>query len=171
VDDVVVVVGHEADAIVSSFSASGLPARFVVNHDYDRGQWSSLVAGLGVVDRPGVSATLMTLVDVPLVTADTVRAVIACYRRTHAPVVRPTSGSRHGHPMLVDRSLFAELRAADPAAGAKPVIRAHATAAGDIAIADEGAFRDIDTEEEYLKMLSDRSSGGAECQQPSREQA
>jgi molybdenum cofactor cytidylyltransferase len=171
VDDVVVVVGHEADAIVSSFSASGLPARFVVNHDYDRGQWSSLVAGLGVVDRPGVAATLMTLVDVPLVTADTVRAVLACYRRTRAPVVRPTSGSRHGHPLLVDRSLFAELRAADPAEGAKPVIRAHASAAGDIAIADDGAFRDIDTEEDYLRMLSDRSSGGAGSQRQSREQA
>lgn len=171
VDDVVVVVGHEADAIVSSFSASGLPARFVVNHDYDRGQWSSLVAGLGVVDRPGVSATLMTLVDVPLVTADTVRAVLACYRRTHAPVVRPTAGSRHGHPLLVDRSLFAELRAADPAEGAKPVIRGHASAAGDIAIADEGAFRDIDTEEDYLRMISDRSSGGAVRLRQSREQA
>jgi len=171
VDDVVVVVGHEADAIVSSFSASGLPARFVVNHDYDRGQWSSLVAGIGVVDRPGVSATLMTLVDVPLVTADTVRAVLACYRRTHAPVVRPTSGNRHGHPLLVDRSLFAELRAADPAAGAKPVIRAHASAAGDIAIADEGAFRDIDTEEDYLQMISDRSSGGAGSPRLSREKA
>jgi molybdenum cofactor cytidylyltransferase len=171
VDDVVVVVGHEADAIVSSFSASGLPARFVVNHDYDRGQWSSLVAGLGVVDRPGVSATLMTLVDVPLVTADTVRAVLACYRRTHAPVVRPTAGSRHGHPLLVDRSLFAELRAADPAEGAKPVIRAHASAAGDIAIADEGAFRDIDTEEDYLQMISDRSSGGAGSPRLSREKA
>jgi molybdenum cofactor cytidylyltransferase len=171
VDDVVVVVGHEADAIVSSFSASGLPARFVVNHDYDRGQWSSLVAGLGVVDRPGVAATLMTLVDVPLVTADTVRAVLACYRRTRAPVVRPTSGSRHGHPLLVDRSLFAELRAADPAEGAKPVIRAHASAAGDIAIADEGAFRDIDTEEDYLRLISDRSSGGAARPRQSREQA
>jgi molybdenum cofactor cytidylyltransferase len=171
VDDVVVVVGHEADAIVSSFSASGLPARFVINHDYDRGQWSSFVAGLGVVDRPGVAATLMTLVDVPLVTADTVRAVLKCYRRTHAPVVRPTSGSRHGHPLLVDRSLFAELRAADPAEGAKPVIRAHASAAGDIAIADEGAFRDIDTEEDYLRMISDQSSGGAGSQRQSREQA
>jgi molybdenum cofactor cytidylyltransferase len=169
VDDVVVVVGHEADAIVSSFSASGLPARLVVNHDYDRGQWSSLVAGLGVVDRPGVSATLITLVDVPLVTSDTVRAVLACYHRTHAPVVRPTAGSRHGHPLLVDRSLFAELRAADPAEGAKPVIRAHATAAGDIAIADEGAFRDIDTEEDYLRMISDRSSGGAGSPRQSRE--
>ena len=169
VDDVVVVVGHEADAIVSSFTASGLPARFVVNHDYDRGQWSSLVAGLGVVDRPGVSAALVTLVDVPLVAADTVRAVLACYRRTHAPVVRPTAGSRHGHPLLVDRSLFAELRAADPVEGAKPVIRAHASAAGDIAIADEGAFRDIDTEEDYLRMISDRSSGGAGSPRQSRE--
>jgi molybdenum cofactor cytidylyltransferase len=171
VDDVVVVVGHEADAIVSSFSASGLPARFIVNHDYDRGQWSSLVAGLGVVDRPGVAAALITLVDVPLVTADTVRAVLACYRRTHAPVVRPTAGSRHGHPLLVDRSVFAELRAADPAEGAKPVIRAHASAAGDIAIGDEGAFRDIDTEEDYLRMISDQSSGGAGSPRQSREQA
>ena len=37
VDDVVVVVGHEADDIVTTFVASGLPARFVVNRDYDRG--------------------------------------------------------------------------------------------------------------------------------------
>lgn len=170
VDDVVVVVGHDADAIASAFSASGLPARFVVNHDYDRGQWSSLVAGLGVVDRPGVLAALITLVDVPLVTAETVRAVIACYRNTRAPVVRPTSGNRHGHPLLVDRSLFAELRAADPAEGAKPVIRAHASVAGDIAIADEGAFRDIDTEEDYLEMISDRSSGGAGSPRQCREE-
>lgn len=160
VDDVVVVVGHDAEAIVSAFASSGLPARFVVNQEYDRGQWSSLVAGLGIVDRPGVAAVLVTLVDVPLVAASTVRAVLDCYRRTGAPVVRPTSGTRHGHPLLVDRSLFAELRAADPVAGAKPIIRAHASAAGDLEIADEGAFRDIDTEEEYRTMLSSRSNGG-----------
>ena len=114
VDDVVVVVGHEADAIVSAFASSGLPARFVVNREYDRGQWSSLVAGLGIVDRPGVAAVLVTLVDVPLVAPRTVRGVLECYRRTGARVVRPTSGARHGHPLLVDRSLFAELRAAHP---------------------------------------------------------
>jgi len=160
VDDVVVVVGHEADAIVSAFASSGLPARFVVNREYDRGQWSSLVAGLGVVDRPGVSAALVTLVDVPLVTSSTVRAVIECYWRTRAPVVRPTSGARHGHPLLVDRSLFAELRAADPATGAKPIIRAHLSVAGDFEVDDEGAFKDIDTEEDYLRVVSGRSSGG-----------
>jgi molybdenum cofactor cytidylyltransferase len=154
VDDVVVVVGHEAEAIVSSFAASGLPARFAVNLEYDRGQLSSLIVGLGIVGRPGIVAALVTLVDVPLVSAATVRAVIDCYRRTRAPVVRPTSGARHGHPLLIDRALFNELRAADPAGGAKPIVRAHASAAGDLAVDDEGAFTDIDTVEDYRRATS-----------------
>ena len=162
VDDVIVVVGHDADPIASSFSESGLPARFVVNREYDRGQLSSLLAGLGVVDRPGVSATLVTLVDVPLVSAATVRVVIETYRRTRAPIVRPTSGDRHGHPLLIDRVLFEKLRAADPSAGAKPIVCAYASADGDIAVDDEGAFTDIDTEEEYRKAFSVRAGDGFE---------
>jgi molybdenum cofactor cytidylyltransferase len=138
VDDVIVVVGHEAEPIAASFAASGLPARFVVNREYDMGQLSSLLAGVNALDRPGVSAVLVTLVDVPLVSAATVRAVIDAYRRTHVPIVRPTSGDRHGHPLLIDRVLFDALRAADPLTGAKPVVRAHASAVGDIAIDDEG---------------------------------
>jgi molybdenum cofactor cytidylyltransferase len=162
VDDVVVVVGHHVDEIVESLAATGLRARTVVNRDYDRGQLSSIVAGLAVVDRPGVAAALITPVDVPLVSAATVRTVLACYRRTHALVVRPTSGTRHGHPLLIDRRLFDELRSADPELGAKPVVRAHASAAGDVPIGDEGAYTDIDTEDEYRKWVrtGDRSGGG-----------
>ena len=89
------------------------------------------------------------------------RAVIDSYRRNPVPIVRPTSGGRHGHPLLIDRSLFGALRSADVSAGAKPVVRAHASAAGDIAVDDEGAFLDIDTEEDYLKTISARSNGGA----------
>jgi molybdenum cofactor cytidylyltransferase len=153
VDDVIVVVGHDAQAIVDAFAVSELRARFVENPDYDRGQLSSLVAGLSVADRPGVAAVLVTLVDVPLVSASTVRTVVGAYRRTGVPIVRPTSGTRHGHPLLIDRSVFAALRAADPEAGAKPIVRAHASAAGDIAIDDEGAFLDIDTPDEYLRLF------------------
>ena len=152
VDDVVVVVGHDAELVVSSLAASGLPARFALNRDYDRGQLSSLLAGLAVVDRPGVAAVLLTLVDVPLVSEATVRAVLEHYRRTRAPIVRPTSGRRHGHPLLIDRALFAELRAADATAGAKPVVRAHASEAGDVPVDDEGAFTDIDTAEDYARV-------------------
>jgi len=160
VADVVIVVGHDADAIAKSFAESGLPARFVLNPNYDRGQLTSLVAGLDVVDRPGTTATLVTLVDVPLVSSATVRTVIDRYRATHAPVVRPTSGTRHGHPLLIDRSLFNALRTADPAAGSKPIVRAHASSEGDVPIEDEGAFIDVDTAEDYARLISDRSIDG-----------
>jgi molybdenum cofactor cytidylyltransferase len=149
IDDVVVVVGHEARAVVDDFVASGLPARLVENPDYESGQLSSLLAGLRVVDRPGVTAVLVTLVDVPLVSPATVRAVVDRYRQTHAPVVRPSRGDEHGHPLLIDRSLFDAVRRADAAEGVKPVIRAHATRDGNVESDDAGAFTDIDTPSDY----------------------
>jgi CTP:molybdopterin cytidylyltransferase MocA len=88
---------------------------------------------------------------------------------SRAPVVRPTSGGRHGHPLLIDRSLFAALRSADPAAGAKPIVRAHASAAGDLEIADEGAFTDIDTEEDYRRWVIGRYGGAVGGHLPSIE--
>jgi molybdenum cofactor cytidylyltransferase len=156
VDDVIVVVGHDAETIAGAFAATDLAARFVINRGYDRGQLSSLVAGINAIDRPGVVAALVTLVDVPLVSAATVRAVVDHYRALRLPVVRPTSGARHGHPLLIDRTLFDAIRHADPVAGAKPVVRGHASAAGDLPIADEGAFMDIDTAEEYERWISGR---------------
>jgi molybdenum cofactor cytidylyltransferase len=152
VEDVVVVVGHDAKAVADAFAASDLVARFVENPDYEQGQLSSLLAGLRVVDRPGVVATLVTLVDVPLVGASTVRAVVDRYHATHAPIVRPVRGAAHGHPVLIDRSLFDALRRADPAVGAKAVIRANVSAAGDVVVDDDGAFADADTPEDYERL-------------------
>jgi molybdenum cofactor cytidylyltransferase len=154
VEDVVIVVGHEPAAVVDACAAGDLDARLVENPDYEQGQLSSLLAGLKVVDRPGVVAVLMTLVDVPLVSAATVRAVVDRYRSTRAAVVRPVRGSEHGHPVLIDRSLFDSIRRADPAVGAKAVIRAHVSEAGDVAVADDGAFSDADTPEDYDRLLS-----------------
>lgn len=154
VDDVVIVVGHEAAEVVSEFGRSGLPARFAFNAAYEQGQLSSLLAGLAVVDRPGVEAALVTLVDVPFVSVATVRAVVERYQETHAMVVRPTRGADHGHPLLIRRELFDVIRRADPTLGAKPLVRAYATGEGDVAIEDRGAFTDIDTEPEYEAALA-----------------
>ena len=154
IDDVVIVLGYEMEAVLSNFRESGLSARFVENPDYASGQLSSLVAGLRVVDRPGVAATLVTLVDVPFVSEATVRAVVERYRGTHARIVRPMRRGRYGHPLLVDRSLFDQLRRADPNLGAKAVVRAHATPEGNVEVDDDGAFADIDTPEEYQRALS-----------------
>ncbi len=152
VEDVVVVVGHDAELVSNALSGMDLAPRVILNTDYESGQLSSILAGLRAVDRPGVAAMLMTLVDVPLVSAETVRAVLMRYRSTSAPVVRPVNGDRHGHPVLIDRRLFGQFRGADSASGVKPIVRAHASAVGDVEVLDEGAFTDIDTPEDYAAV-------------------
>lgn len=153
VEDVVVVLGHEADAIQAHVVAAGLTPRFVINREYDRGQLSSVLAGVRAIDRPGVLAMLLTLVDVPFVSASTVRSVVERYRTTHAPIVRPVRGALHGHPVLIDRSLFDRLRAADPQEGAKPIVRANVSEAGNVPIDDEGAYLDVDTPDSYARAV------------------
>jgi molybdenum cofactor cytidylyltransferase len=153
VEDVVVVVGHEAGKVRESLDSLGLHPRIVVNAAYETGQLSSVLAGLNAIDRPGVTAMLLSLVDVPFVSAATVRAVLQRHRENHAPIVRPVRGNLHGHPVLVARALFDALRSADAASGPKPVVRAHVSAAGDVPVDDEGAFCDIDTPEEYESAI------------------
>jgi molybdenum cofactor cytidylyltransferase len=171
VNDVVVVVGHEADAVRASLldhgvrlkpdpTAAGVGdrphsdrrVRLVLNPAYESGQLSSLLAGLNAVDGPDVRAMLMTLVDVPAASAATIQRVIDCYFETNAPVVRPVRGDEHGHPVLIDRRLFDKLRAANPAEGAKPIVRAYASEPGNVAVDDEGAFFDVDTPADYARL-------------------
>ncbi len=147
-----VVVGADSEAIRAG--ARPRPhVRIVDNPDYERGQLTSLVAGLRAVDSAGASAALVTLVDVPLVSAATVRTLIAVQRERGAPVVRPVSNGRHGHPVIFGRILFEELERADPAQGAKPIVRAHAANMIEVPVKDEGAFTDIDTREDYERFI------------------
>ena len=153
VDDVVVVAGYHVEAIERAASLLAMPVRVLHNPAPEDGQLSSLLIALTAVDHPGVSAMLVTLVDLPLVLPATVRAVLEGYRRTAAPIVRPARGGRHGHPILFDRSLFDELRHVDPELGAKPVVRAHAADGLEIDTEDQGAFDDVDTPEDYERVF------------------
>ena len=80
----------------------------------------ALVAAVRPRVVPDAPAVLVTLVDVPLVTA-------ALVRRAHrgvgvVPARRssgPTRAGRHGHPMLVAQPLIGELLAADPSSSAR----------------------------------------------------
>ena len=74
-------------------------------------------------------------------------------RGRRADVVRPVRGALHGHPVLIDRRLFAELRTADPDTGAKPVVRAHVSPAGYVEVEDAGAFADVDTPADYQNLI------------------
>jgi molybdenum cofactor cytidylyltransferase len=152
VDEVVVVVGADAVAIRAAISETPR-VRLITNVDYERGQLTSLLAGLRAIDRPGVSAALVTLIDCPLITVDNVRGLIRARMERGAPIVRPGKDGRHGHPVIFGRELFDELRRADPAQGAKAVVHAHAADILEVPTDEEGAYIDIDTPEDYERWI------------------
>ena len=80
----------------------------VDNPDYEEGQLSSLLVGLAAVERQdNVEAVMVTLVDLPLISPSTVRAVLDAYRaKPDAPLVRPRRGNRYGHPVIFNRFDF-----------------------------------------------------------------
>jgi tRNA (mo5U34)-methyltransferase len=150
VTDAVVVVRSGSPDVVAEIEASGC-GRHVVNPRADEGQLSSLLTGLDAVDRDGVEGVLVTLVDVPLVGAGAVRTLIARARASDAAILRAVHGGRHGHPVLFKRTVFDALRRADPAIGAKAVIRDWPPE--DVEVDDPGVVEDVDTPADYSRVV------------------
>ena len=161
VTNVAVVAGAHIDAVRHAMPNHERRARVVEHPAWQRGQLSSLLAGLDAVDSPLLEAVMVTPVDVPLVTPFTVAAVLGAWRRTRAPIVRPADAStaptegrqRHGHPVIFDRAVFADLRAADLNIGAKAVFAIHRDRVLNVEVNDAGAFEDIDTPADYERLL------------------
>ena len=160
-DAVVVVIGGDAAAVRASLPRDDAQVSAVENPRYEEGQLSSLLVGLAAAEQrhDNVEAVMMTLVDLPLISAATVRAVRDAFlANPGAPLVRPRRGARHGHPVIFNRSIFGELRRADPSTGAKPVVHAHAAEEVNVDVDDEGAFIDIDTPQDYDRFIGPPST-------------
>jgi molybdenum cofactor cytidylyltransferase len=150
VTDAVVVVRPTHDEVIAEVAASGF-GRAVVNPRAEDGQLSSLIAGLDAIDEPGVDAALVTLVDVPLVAASAIRLLLARTAISTAPILRAVHHGAHGHPVVFKREIFAALRAADPAEGAKAIVRA--ASVEDVETGDPGVLEDVDTPEDYARLI------------------
>ena len=119
--------------------------RFVQNDAWEEGQLSSLRHGILSVSAPELEAVLVALVDVPLVSRPTVQRLIEVWRRRRPPIVRPSHGGVHGHPVIFDCVTFDDLLTADLPEGAKTIVHAHHDQVVNVEVDDRGAFLDFDT--------------------------
>jgi len=154
----VLVVGRPDDealrAEVQRIGDAGAAVRLVINAHPDRGQLSSLLAGLNAADRPGVTGVLVTPVDAPMILPATVRVLLAEFSAAPHAIVRAAFQGRHGHPVIFARRHFDDLRHADPSVGAKAVIRAHAGSVLTVDVSDPGVIQDIDGPDDYARLFN-----------------
>lgn len=127
--------------------------RYVENPDPERGQLSSLLAGLDAAESRAPAGVLVLPVDTPMVRADTVAAAIAAFRTTGSAIVRVSYQGRHGHPVIFGAGVFGDLRTADPAVGAKAVLRSLSDRVFEIEVDDRGVLADVDEPADYRRLF------------------
>ncbi|GAB7095910.1 hypothetical protein JCM30237_30640 [Halolamina litorea] len=150
VEDIVVVLGHEAAEVRKRADLSG--ATVVENERYEDGMLSSVREGVREAQDRDADGLLLSPVDYPLIPTHAISAVIDAFsEQPAADVIQPTTDGGRGHPPLFAASTFDALLH-DPATeteGARAVVYADDTDTREVAVDDERIFVDIDTPEEY----------------------
>jgi molybdenum cofactor cytidylyltransferase len=141
VDEIVVVTGHDADAVEASVR---LPAnaRVVRNPAYREGQASSLGAGLHALDGDSEAAVVL-MTDQPDVTADVVRALVRRFLAARSQIVRAAYRDGPG-PSLLSREIYAEAGHLFGDEGARGLMASHPDWVDEVPI-DRPAPPDVDT--------------------------
>jgi molybdenum cofactor cytidylyltransferase len=174
-DEIILVLGHEAEAIEKSLSdlletfESRIPERkmssarwdhdfqrphieIVINPDYKQGMASSLQAGLRALD-PGSEAFLVILADQPGIGPDIVNRLIRGFQQADPKrgIVRPVYRGLRGHPVLIGAKYLQEARQLQGDVGARQILIDHPEDILEIDVDEDAILKDIDTPEEYRK--------------------
>jgi molybdenum cofactor cytidylyltransferase len=111
VDEVVVVLGHYADAIEAAVRE--FPVTLARNPSPDNGQASSVLVGLNALSAK-LDAVIVALADQPLVNAQDFTALIGAYKkRGSAAMVVPRVGGEPGNPVIFEAALREDWLAGD----------------------------------------------------------
>jgi molybdenum cofactor cytidylyltransferase len=143
VERLIIVLGAHSERVRPAVPGD---SRIVVveNCYYERGQLSSLKAGLPAVSLTA-SAALVHLADHPLVRPATLEALVAEYGRSGQPIIIARYLGRRGHPVIFGRALFDELRGAPEDQGARAVVNADPSRVAYVDVDDAGVTTDLDT--------------------------
>jgi molybdenum cofactor cytidylyltransferase len=150
VEDVIVVVGHGAKETMPIVHDCG--ARAVMNEQFERGMFSSVQAGVEVL-RPESEAFFVLPVDIPLVSTQTIRDLLAAYRGGKGKIVVPVFQGRRGHPPLISAGYRNEILSYCGDDGLRGFFRKHKRHSELVEVADEMILFDLDTPADYEALL------------------
>lgn len=142
-DPILVVLGANAGLIQASLDNETI--QVVTNPDWDKGQSTSLKAGVTAI-RHTVDGVLFLLCDQPHLTVNLVNAVVEEGLRS-GKVVTPIINDRRANPVYFPASCFPLFETLEGDAGGRQIIPAcpHTT----LPWLDDWMARDIDTPEDY----------------------
>lgn len=148
-DPVVVVVGaYRAQVEAALQGIEGI--QIVYNPDWDRGQSTSVRAGLAALPAQ-VGGAVFMMSDQPQVPAELVQSLCEAHAVSLAPVVAPMVDGRRTAPTLFDAAAFEELKAISGDKGGRQVMSRFRVKY--VPWLDPAVGMDVDTPEDYRRLL------------------
>jgi len=164
-DRVIVVIGlHDQvtrTAVEQTARALGAKGRVEVAEGvpYDPGMFISVQAGLRRV--AGADVVLIFPGDIPLILPETAIAVKDAVSAGQADVAVPSCRGRRGHPVAVSARCIPELLAMSERSTLRQFMSVHASTTKLVPVDDRGMLLDMDTPDEYDRVLECLRSAGA----------
>jgi molybdenum cofactor cytidylyltransferase len=152
-DVVIVVTGKNRAALAPVVYASG--ATLVINHDPDRGQFSSLQTGLHEVLNRGRDAAMVTLVDRPPVSPATIEKLHAAFGSAIARwkwALIPEYAGKHGHPIFLAREMIEAFLKAPSTGNAREILHQNHEHIAYFEVDDPLVTVNVNTPDEYAAL-------------------
>src|SRR5216684_8196350 len=146
-DMVIVVAGNNEKTLEPVVYGGG--AFLVRNPHPERGQFSSLQTGLRDVLNRGWDSAMVTLVDRPPASAETLRRLVSAFgdRGHRVWALVPEYQGKHGHPILIGREIIEAFLRAPATSNAREVEHANQERIAYVAVDDPMVAVNVDTPE------------------------
>jgi len=152
---VIVVAGKNSTRIAPIIDACG--AHMTRNPAPERGQFSSLQIGLRELLARGCDAAMITPVDCPPLSAESLALLSASFERALAGglwAVAPVNNGTHGHPLLVNREMIDAFLSAPVTCNAREVLHTHSARIEYVPVPDPLSRAGLNTPEDYAAQAA-----------------
>ncbi len=166
VDEIIVVLGHEADQVRAAIGKRHV--KFVDNRDYQQGLGTSVHVGFAAVPVNS-TAIMIYLADQPLLEAREVDFLIRAFvkaGKSNKNIVVPLFRGQRGNPVVVSSSHKASILAVAGETGCRRVIQQNPDQVLTVEMETDHVVRDIDTIEAYERLVAEAALDRMQAKRP-----
>jgi len=157
IKDVLVVTGHRGAEVRQATASRRV--RWFDNPDYRNGMFTSVLAGIRALPDH-CRGFFIHPADIPLVRPHTVRRVTAAFENASTTIFYPTFDGRRGHPTLIRSCLGTQILQWPGMGGLRAFLHGHEIESLEVPVADEAVLLDLDTPEDYDRLLARLTNEG-----------
>jgi molybdenum cofactor cytidylyltransferase len=147
IKNIVAVLGYHGEEVLAAIQE--MPVQIVLNKNQESDMAESVRIGLSAVTEYS-AGVMVCLSDHPLILVETLKSLMQYFLETPDKIIIPLYKEKRGHPTLFPRHIIEEICEGGTL---RDIVNRDSNRIRLLDVQDEGVILDIDTKEDYEKIL------------------